>query len=325
MVYVTNFQKKANGSLLYDYSGNAVSSVITDSNPGPGNCSHVQYPLVSYSQTLDSDPRVKAQVSNLPLDIGAVVNLALNGAGPTLSWEKLPTSTQSGLLQLIAEIDDTIAMFSLKFLRSMTYGSFTWGILPFISEIKALLQALENAQKSWDIVEYRDSGAISWNGDFKLTSWSSFNIHATSISGKWSVSGKADMSFQNPLAKFLDFIGLHPDLATAWDLVPLSFVIDWILPIGDFLSQFRQGGWIKTVYFTGWSSYHINSISLKGVKGIGWTPSGFTSKGGRYYGRSQTPLVLIPPEVNMRPLDPNLPSPREAFNMFYLALSGRRF
>lgn len=310
---------------MYDISGNSVSSVITDWNPGPGACSHVQYPLVSYRQTLNSDPRVKTEHKNFPINVGPAVSLAMKACGPTLSWDKLPTSTQFGLLQLIAEIDDTIAMFTMKFLRSMTYGSFTWGVLPFISEVKAILQALENAQKSWDIVKYRDSGPISWKGDVNLTSWSSFNIHATAISGQWSVSGEADMSFQNPLSKFLDFIGLHPDLATAWDLVPLSFVIDWILPIGDFLSQFRQGGWVKTVYFTGWSSYRIDSVSLVGVQGNGWKTSGFTYDGGKFYYRSQTPLVLIPPEVSMRPLDPNLPSPREAFNMFYLALSGRRF
>lgn len=35
----------------------------------------------------------------------------------------------------------------------------------------------------------------------------------------------------------LNFLGLQPNLVNLWDLVPLSFVVDWILPIGNKLSQ----------------------------------------------------------------------------------------
>lgn len=37
--------------------------------------------------------------------------------------------------------------------------------------------------------------------------------------------------------------GLCLDAYNIWDMIPLSFVIDWFLPIGDFLEDFSQN-WV---------------------------------------------------------------------------------
>jgi hypothetical protein len=69
----------------------------------------------------------------------------------------------------------------------------------------------------------------------------------------------------------LERLGLVNPLAVAWELVPLSFVFDWFLPVGDMLSALTIGfgTTFKTGYTTLWLdndfSYSTQSESyLKG-------------------------------------------------------------
>lgn len=58
--------------------------------------------------------------------------------------------------------------------------------------------------------------------------------------GKWSerrdLFGEIFFSPANPTAYKLDQLGITNPLSIAWQLLPLSFVVDWFLPIGNFLS-----------------------------------------------------------------------------------------
>jgi len=35
-------------------------------------------------------------------------------------------------------------MFSLKFIKSISYGSFTWGIMPFLNDVRALTDSYKD-------------------------------------------------------------------------------------------------------------------------------------------------------------------------------------
>jgi hypothetical protein len=61
-----------------------------------------------------------------------------------LDWSKLPSSSSFGIIQFFAELDDTLAMFTKRFLRKLSYGSVTWGVLPFIQDLRALAATLNN-------------------------------------------------------------------------------------------------------------------------------------------------------------------------------------
>jgi hypothetical protein len=55
------------------------------------------------------------------------------------------------------------------------------------------------------------------------------------------------------ILSYYDFLGFHPSPKLIWDLVPLSFAVDWVLPIGDMIDRISpQQGWVKAVSFTGW-------------------------------------------------------------------------
>jgi len=171
----------------------------------------------------------------------------------SLNWRKLPTSNQAGLIQVFAEIDETIAMFTLKFWKALSYGAIQWGILPTISDIISTARVVQKLSTDLSSFAYEDTIVVQ----------NSFNVSSTTYRGqcyewdgtsKIKKTGRGDLSFQSPVSIFLDRVGFHPDVATAWDLVPLSFLVDYVLPIGNYLESFRQGGWLKAMFFNGWTT-----------------------------------------------------------------------
>lgn len=44
---------------------------------------------------------------------------------------------------------------------------------------------------------------------------------------------------ENEIGAFMASIGIVPSLNTVWELIPFSFVVDWFIPIGKFLSRFN--------------------------------------------------------------------------------------
>jgi len=83
------------------------------------------------------------------------------------------------------------------------------------------------------------------------------NATVTHSSGKYSaqiashISSRCVVEFdvENPLLRTLDQLGVINPLSVAWELVPFSFVVDWFIPIGSFISgivppqgvKFRRG------------------------------------------------------------------------------------
>lgn len=55
--------------------------------------------------------------------------------------------------------------------------------------------------------------------------------------GTVKLTGKIGLQMSNPFTSSAAQLGLTNPAATAWELVPWSFAVDWILPIGDYLRQ----------------------------------------------------------------------------------------
>jgi hypothetical protein len=231
-----------------------------------------------------------------------------------LDWDKLPTSSGFGVLEFLAEIDDTIAMFTKRFWKQLSYGSLNWGVLPFISDVKALLKTISNLSDSVSSIPYEDAFDVELIARAPVTGVNS-NWWYPAQKAKGRIKGHADISMHLGAQRHLDRLGFHPDLATAWNLVPLSFLVDYLIPVGDFLESFRHGGWVKTAYFTGWSSIKgtckytfgfYNSTNFTGT----------TESSVDFYMRRPWSGVLIAPSPRIPDLD--LPTPRQLFNMLYV-------
>ncbi len=55
--------------------------------------------------------------------------------------------------------------------------------------------------------------------------------------GSIKLKAWCQISMSNPFSSSASQIGLTDPLETAWELVPWSFAVDWIWPLGDYLSQ----------------------------------------------------------------------------------------
>lgn len=166
------------------------------------------------------------------------------------------------IINFLAEIDDTLAMFSLNFIKSLFskdgFGAVNWGVLPLISDLKALYASLDDL--------FSGSLAKSLTQPNPCHVACNVTIPRTLVpGGSCAAQGvlrlRGETSF-DPITPFdafavlLDEIGLHPDAKSIWDLVPFSFVVDYFLPIGDTLEALHPRGWFRpVVHFSGTVSF----------------------------------------------------------------------
>jgi len=110
---------------------------------------------------------------------------------------------------------------------------------------------------------------------------------------------------QRPITREQDLLwalGLDNPLGTAWEITPYSFVVDWLLPIGDWLGALNS---IK--YYDGWetvsSDFFEETVGFTGASGIvaGFIDCKTTVSGGKYQSKgirrrvmNQIPLVGLP-------------------------------
>lgn len=238
----------------------------------------------------------------------------------SLNWGKLPTSTEVGLIQLLAEIDETLLLFTKRFWKALSYGSFTWGVMPFVQDLIGTAKALRNLTTDLSKFKYHDEFTISP----AIDTWvdSHHRVKGT-LTCNYRYNGMGDLSFHHPGSLALDRLGFHPDLATAWDLVPLSFVVDYILPIGDYLQTFRQGGWVKSMYFQGWTTCEATFAgTMEGwidSRTPIWGPTPCQWTAFLRFGGSDVLIVQdSSPDKWI-----NTPEPKEAFNLFYTVILPR--
>jgi len=173
--------------------------------------------------------------------------LNLFGSNNELDWSHLPTSSKFNALVIALEFDDNINAIQRAMKHDLDVGTIAYGFVPLISDLEALYNAAKRLTANFvlqDQPSYYDRTPVSIDTGMVP------NIGREKLTGSILFSGKIEYP-SSPILGVLDSVGFHPDLATLWELIPLSFLVDAILPIGDFLESFRQGGWVKAVYFQG--------------------------------------------------------------------------
>lgn len=232
--------------------------------PGSNQCDHWKVSPIPWKITFPNHGGFRSGQSDsgagfiLPVEtIRYLVQSALPIHGE-LNRAKLLTTSDFNLLVAVAELDDTLGMFTQKFLRDMSYGSLKWGVMPFVSELSAIAAQARNLNKRMadNAQQYEDESTRDVNvvdGKVYIHNVGDIYYDITGVSrvrytGNTTTPG-------SPILEAYDRIGFHPDLLTAWDIVPLSFVVDYFLPVGSFIESVVDRGWIKAVNFTGWKTH----------------------------------------------------------------------
>lgn len=178
----------------------------------------------------------------------------------SLNWKKLSTSNDLQILQLLAEWDSTLALFTTKLAASQAYGAYKWGLVPLMNDVNAVLSTMRNVskdppglnQKYTDTNTYTKTFQIGGPGssidaELKITMKTKFDGHVV-------METKSDGMFSHAsILNAYDMVGFHPKLSVIWDLVPLSFFVDRFIDIGGAIERFEpQTGWVKFARFSGW-------------------------------------------------------------------------
>lgn len=107
---------------------------------------------------------------------------------------------------------------------------FSYGWSPLASDLYTLCNEIMPP------IVYSDvSATVMWsNPKPKEGSVFGYDLSAT---GTFRAKGKVGLEQDSPLISSGAMLGLTNPAEVAWELVPWSFAVDWILPVGDYLRQ----------------------------------------------------------------------------------------
>lgn len=301
----------------------SIFEYFNDPRVKPGPCYHLRVSPMAFTLFHINGRRVMQSTGLVPslVWLESSVSQAVGPYLNRLDRNKLPTTNKAGILQILAEIDDTIAMFALRFWKKLSYGAVNWGIIPFVSDIKAVCQTVQNLAAKLDDFRYTDVDTFSIPAQAIPESDHS-DFFLGNLEVKIRRNGSGDISDTPELNRLLDRLGLHPDLGTAWDLIPMSFLIDYIFPLGNYLESWR--GWTTGMNFSGWRTFHVNGhIILDDFRPSIWFPSR-TSTTFEIFHRvyENTQVLSLLHDRDLPSL--KLPSIIQMINMLYVAMMSRK-
>lgn len=114
------------------------------------------------------------------------------------------------------------------------YLTIQYGIMPVINDIYQLLSLLSEGIGSGDFVNVR---GIAMDTSYSGPTYGYLSYERTAV-GTFTRGVEVGLTYRltNPAAYQLWRYGLTDPLTLAWELVPLSFVVDWFLNVKGFIS-----------------------------------------------------------------------------------------
>lgn len=91
--------------------------------------------------------------------------------------------------------------------------------------------------------------------------------------GDWEyrVSISVTSSYLASLVSFGEKWGLSLDAVNAWDLIPYSFIVDWVLPVSDLLERWQSQSFAMQIQQTSWCSVRHEYVNEFGFKEIDYS------------------------------------------------------
>lgn len=141
---------------------------------------------------------------------------------------------------------------------------YTYGWKPLLSDIYGAAESLANTYHSNRPTRVTGKGIMEGS----LNSAYSQSGQTAAIKHQWTATTMLELEYE-VLDSFIDMAkkhGLTDPLLLAWELMPYSFVIDWILPVGNYLSNLSAPHGLR--FKRGWNTtktlYHGKSVLASG-------------------------------------------------------------
>lgn len=128
-------------------------------------------------------------------------------------------------------------------LASSAWLGWSYGVRPLLGDIEAAISTVQGADKQpyyeLETVRSRLSDVLEAEYDFAWPNGNGdyFNRKTQSYKASRSVSGNMTFVCNNPILRSADQLGLTNPLSVAYELVTLSFVLDWFIPVGDWITN----------------------------------------------------------------------------------------
>lgn len=326
LIYVSNPGEPIR--IVADY---VVSTKMTDWTVKPGSLEivrEVENPTIGWTAN-DGSYSFTEGSSELLLSPSITYRDCVAPLENRLRVKKLATSNQADLLTNLAEFDDTLLMMTKNIKKSASYGGYQWGWAPLISDIMATNDAASNVSKSLLSNGIRTNPYVTKDtftvksAKVPLNIGISAPVHFQHI---WDVVIKysGSISYDNDICAFYDYMGFHPSPKLFWDLVPLSFAVDYVLPIGDMLKQVTPSkGWVKSANFTGWRTItaKVREVSSL-IPGLDYGKYNSVTYGGRleFVNRNFLQGIALEQKTIRKTIEAlKMPTWQQAFDLSYLS------
>jgi hypothetical protein len=116
---------------------------------------------------------------------------------------------------------------------------FRYGWSPLMSDIKSACEVLSKPIPDKPLVA---RGTVTW-----AETINSFGYGQDVINFSEKITIRGTIRVSNPNLDLANRLGLINPLSVAWEAVPFSFLLDWFLPIGDFLRSMTDFAGIELI------------------------------------------------------------------------------
>lgn len=127
-------------------------------------------------------------------------------------------------------------------LASSAWLGWSYGVKPLLTDIYAAIDTVKGADKQpyYELETVRTRLSDNLYKEFSHSSPNGYggtNTFTHTHDSSRIVSGNMTFVCNNPVLRSLDQVGLTNPLSVAYELVTLSFVLDWFIPVGDFIQN----------------------------------------------------------------------------------------
>lgn len=159
---------------------------------------------------------------------------------------------------------------------AQTQLAISYGLLPLLNDVHGAVKALDKRNQP-EVPVHRVSSSL--RGEFdKLFLYKAPGTPVWTYTDhiKYSYVARASIYFMvdNPLYRKLDSLGLLNPMSIAWNLGTLTFVVDWFIPVGKYLTEIVPPQGVK--FLRGWETYKFvgsarwNSYCVAPSQGYNW-------------------------------------------------------
>jgi hypothetical protein len=139
--------------------------------------------------------------------------------------------------------------------------SYQYGLKPLMNDIYQMLETIENGIKQ-EVPGVSVKVRRKDNPYPKPTLWSGYEAWKENWENERGVEVSYAFKISNPFLYTLSQYGITNPLELAWDLVPLSFAVDWFTGAGAFIRSLTHpvGTHFRSGYKTTWTKWTYDAI-----------------------------------------------------------------